>query len=457
MAVPRTVNATGGVLGVVQQLLRTLVVIHLADNLHGVASTPLSSSSAGGAVRRNLIVGGGPAAPGKYPGIVWSGTQGGEEGTGLGGWGCGGAMIHSDVFLTAAHCVDAFGAAGGAYIGPTLLDGSDGTFYGVGDLVPHPRWRRGGAKYDLMLVRLVGAEFDRPFYYNRDGAFPAVGADVDLVGFGTTAEDGDLSPVLKQGDSRVVPFDTCYKAFWEDRGDKLRDDLHLCIGTRHGGRDGCDSDSGTPQLVGNTVVSVTNDGIGCGRPGVPAYNARVSAFADWIDETLCRLSDRPPSRCLELGDAAAPVGGSGSNSTATTTDATTTTIANDTVITDATASATGCGPATDDGGSAAAAHHDGGEIDLSLLGLGMVLAFAAGAAGMWMATHRGRPSSFPRRRSTRRKLSSDSNGWGTSPGGYGGIVPPGGGGYDDDDCYDDEVETAMTEQSPALSTFSSKY
>ncbi|KAG7374714.1 beta-lactamase [Nitzschia inconspicua] len=249
---------------------------------------------------RSLIVGGGPAPRGKYDAIVWSGDRGM-------GWGCGGAMIAPDVFLTAAHCQSAFEQAGGVFVGAYLLnetlhhntatpDNGGGTFYKLGVLFPHPHHKE--PDNDIMLVSLRHANIDTPYELNRRRDIPAVMDSVGLVGFGLTEEDGELSPVLKEVDVDVYDYESCYNTFKKKMGFKISDDLHLCTGTKEGGRDGCDSDSGTPLLVGNTIVGITNDGVGCGRPNIPAYNARVSTHADWIDESLCALSDFPPSFCL---------------------------------------------------------------------------------------------------------------------------------------------------------------
>jgi trypsin len=249
---------------------------------------------------RSLIVGGGPAPRGKYDAIVWSGDRGM-------GWGCGGAMIAPDVFLTAAHCESAFQEANGAFVGAYLLnrtlhpntatpENGGGTFYKLRFMLPHPKHKE--ANNDIMLVSLKHANVQTPYELNRRRDIPAVGDSVGLVGFGLTEEDGELSPVLKEVEVDVYDIDLCYRTFRKKMGLKVSDDLHLCTGTEVGGMDGCDSDSGTPLLVGNSIVGVTNDGIGCARPNVPAYNARVSSHADWIDESLCALSDYPPSHCL---------------------------------------------------------------------------------------------------------------------------------------------------------------
>jgi len=244
---------------------------------------------------RSLIVGGGPAPRDKYDAVVWSGD--------IGGWGCGGAMIHTDIFLTAAHCKFAFEEAGGAYVGAYILNATEtgddggGVFYRAGHILPHPHHKE--PHNDIMLVKLKHAFIQEHYEINRERGFPQVGDSVGLVGFGLTEEDGELSPVLKEVTVDVYGFDICYKTFFDESGFKLSDDFQICTGTEEGHRDGCDSDSGTPLLVGNVIVGVTNDGVGCGRPNVPAYNARVSAFADWIDESLCQMSDNPPSHCLK--------------------------------------------------------------------------------------------------------------------------------------------------------------
>ena len=207
--------------------------------------------------RRHLIVGGGPAVHGKYDAVVWSG--------GDLGWGCGGAMIAPDVFLTAAHCQSAFESAGGAYVGAYWLNATSrhtpsengGTFYKLSVLLPHPRHKE--PDNDVMLVQLKHANVETPYEINRQREFPQVGEEVGLVGFGMTKEDGELSPVLKETTVNVYDYDLCYKTFKKAMKLKVSDDLHLCTGTLEGGRDGCDSDSGTPLLVNNTIVAVNKN------------------------------------------------------------------------------------------------------------------------------------------------------------------------------------------------------
>ena len=68
----------------------------------------------------------------------------------------------------------------------------------------------------------------------------------------------------------------------------------MCAGTVLGGKDSCDSDSGSPLLVG-----VTGDGIGCARPNTPSINAKASGMAGWIHNSICEISNHPPKDCFE--------------------------------------------------------------------------------------------------------------------------------------------------------------
>jgi trypsin len=266
---------------------------------------------------RSLVVGGHDVAN-PYDGMVWSGVQGE-------GWGCGGAMIHPNMFVTAAHCESAFKSQGGAYVGATKQDGSDGTFRKLHKLVPHPK--HDYPDNDIMIVVLkpekdysIQSKKKEYFELNRNANFPAVGSSITSIGFGLTKDptgdddDVELAKILQEVEVDVWDFPSCRQTFEEYEDVALDEDLVLCMGTVEGGRDACDSDSGSPLFVrmpdpgndGNTngpllLVGVINDGIGCGRPNRPAYNARISSYVKWIDYTICQWSDSDsaPSYCLQ--------------------------------------------------------------------------------------------------------------------------------------------------------------
>jgi secreted trypsin-like serine protease len=346
---------------------------------------------------RALIVGGQEAPVGKYDAIVWSGDRG--------GWGCGGSMIAPDVFLTAAHCLFAFEEQGGAYVGAYSLEATTekaskkvrtedggGKFYKVVTMLPHPNHKE--PDHDVMLIKLKNANIQNYYQVNHDPDFPQVGDTIGLVGFGLTEEDGELSPVLKEVTVDVFDHELCNSTFYNESGFEIKDEIHLCTGTVEGGRDGCDSDSGTPLLIDNVVVGVTNDGVGCGRPNVPAYNARVSAHANWIEQSLCAISEYPPDHCLQSPFAD-----------------------------------------MDNGHKIAACHEysSNSMVSMESFIISILIAFVAGIASSWYILQHTGMMTRHHKRSSYFKL--------TTP---------------DDDDY--SLETAATEQpSPALSSFSDKF
>jgi secreted trypsin-like serine protease len=193
------------------------------------------------------------------------------------------------------------------YVSPYTIDDRDGTasVYEIDRVVPHPKYN--GTLNDIMLLKLKRPVTDvEPFRYNTDPTYPRVMDDpLTIVGFGLTGEGGNLSTVLRR--TEVYEFSTqdCVSYYPQVAAADDDDDSaavggggrYLCAGTVAGGRDGCDSDSGNPYLINGTVVAVTNDGIGCGRPAVPSINARVSGFARWIENSICSLSNVPPPSC----------------------------------------------------------------------------------------------------------------------------------------------------------------
>lgn len=200
--------------------------------------------------------------------------------------------------MTAAHCEWVFRGRG-LYIGASHIDGSDGHHFQDDEILVHPKFDDDTHANDIMLIKLDKASDTAPFLYNTDANYPAVEEEVKIIGFGMTSEDGNLSSILRHVSVNAYSNEVC-KEVYKDLY-PIKNNMFLCAGTEEGGRDACDSDSGAPLFIDNTVVGVTGDGIGCARAGKPSTNARVSTYADWIESSICELSSVPPPTCRLKG------------------------------------------------------------------------------------------------------------------------------------------------------------
>jgi trypsin len=247
------------------------------------------------------IVGGYVAPDGLYPFFVQ-------------GQGCGGTLVARDVVLSAAHCADAFD--GTVIVGNTrynvVTDNAQERSI-LSDMYTHPQFDINTMVYDYMLFKIepVTEPGIVPASLNADPSNPADGQVLTVVGFGTTQEGGDMSDLLQHVLLQAVSTDACERQLESQLDDDdllssgttttitlVRDDVMLCAGINEGGYDSCQGDSGGPLLDSDQhVVGIVSWGFGCAQPDSPGVYSRVSGEIDWIQSTVCSLSDDPPSYC----------------------------------------------------------------------------------------------------------------------------------------------------------------
>jgi secreted trypsin-like serine protease len=190
------------------------------------------------------IVGGRPAPKDAYPWMTALILRGQ---TPVKGQFCGGALIHPQWVLSAAHCVEDMSASAldvmvGGY---DLRSSTDGTRVSVSQIVIHPRFStvKGALVNDVALLKLSQPLTGVPVLSLVDAVSQvAPGTPVKGMGWGTTSEAGRQSPILLEVDMNLVSLTEASEVY------PGLSEVHLAAGVPGGGRDTCQGDSGGPLV-----------------------------------------------------------------------------------------------------------------------------------------------------------------------------------------------------------------
>lgn len=213
---------------------------------------------------------------------------------------CGASLIHSDILLTAGHCLRIGFAKKKVVVGIYERDEvKSSVAYELEKQIQHPEFSYNGIDIsnDIALFKLKTPVVNvTPISIAEEGGVPSVGDQLTVVGLGRTKFSyGRYPDQLLRIDIPMRSNDVCRDIYSKEL---FKPPEMFCAGG--GGKQSCSGDSGGPvvDMKRNQLVGIVSFGRKCGMVAKdPDVYTRVSAYRDFIQSTICSCSANPPEYC----------------------------------------------------------------------------------------------------------------------------------------------------------------
>lgn len=262
---------------VVRALIRPLALAATVTAIPLVSAVPAAADS--------VVVGGFPIDVSQAPWTVALASRDRFGGMRAGQF-CGAVAVGRATVVTAAHCLseEVLGAPPNrvrdlkVIAGRTDLLSEQGDEIAVREIRLNPAYDVTTNSGDFAVLGLAGPLPQSAVVTMAGAGDPAYapGTQALVSGWGDTTGTGSYARRLHAARVRVLPDETCARAFPGGPEGAYRAATMLCAGEVGGGPDACQGDSGGPLVAGGRLIGLVSWGSGCGQPGLPGVYTRVS-------------------------------------------------------------------------------------------------------------------------------------------------------------------------------------
>jgi trypsin len=217
---------------------------------------------------------------------------------------CGGMLIHANVILTAAHCIELVDAvllgAHDLSTAEVFALGSEPNkeLHMIGDSqkITHPEYNEVNLKADFALIILKDPSSKTPVQINTNSSQPSIGEKVYAIGWGVVYESWfskTVSSVPLEVELATMSMFQCQQIYTDiSFHSYINFEAMLCAYAP--GKDACQGDSGGPLITKGSNPSdptqhvlqgVVSWGYGC-ADGYPGVYSRVSYASEWIQQNI---------------------------------------------------------------------------------------------------------------------------------------------------------------------------